>query len=217
MLASATLALPFATNVATTVAHAETTTVVPAKEIYINNNTNSNTNGGSLNGAANSSSSNSNEISNSVSNGANNLSSKAPSMASEIRNGSKNIGEGAVNTSLSLGQIATGSDQFNGGTNKSGFDWGIFDRIDNLLTDGSTHSISLGLKFAYLISFLSIVISVVMIGWALIPFTKLKIGKPLITLISSLIFFGIISGIGGFSFTDNIFTKLFKYITTGSY
>ena len=198
VVALATLGLVFT---ATPTAFAETrTTVTPAKEIVVRS-------GQNLNGAT----------SNAV-NDANRTGSAGKTITNNTMSGAKKVGSDAANVATDLAKNTnTEANQFAGsGINSTGLDlFKIFDRFDKLLSDGGSNIISLLLKLFYWSSAISIVVGFVMTIWAALPFTKMKVWKPLIGLISSFIFFGIITSIAGISFFDNPIVALGRYLFTG--
>ena len=102
------------------------------------------------------------------------------------------------------------------GTNNTGLDlFGVFTRLDAFLTDGATNGISLLLKVVYWSSVFSIAVGLIAVVWALLPWTKTKVWKPLIGLVSAFAFFGLVSTIAGVDLFNNPITQLVRYILTG--
>lgn len=189
-------------------AFAETTTVVPAKEIVVQ---------GSGVSAGTSAATGAASVAGNSAAGADQLAGNAGTIVSNAKEGGSSLAKGAVDTANSVSSLATGANNMAGtGTNTTGLDlFGIFTRLDALLTDSATNGISLLLKIVYWSSVLSIVLGLIAVVWALLPWTKTKVWKPLIGLVSSFAFFALVSTVAGVDLFNNPITQLVSYILTG--
>lgn len=189
-------------------AFAETTTVVPAKEIVVQ---------GSGGSAGTSAATDAASVAGNSAAGADQLAGNAGTIVSNAKEGGSSLAQGAVDTANSVSSLATGANNMAGtGTNTTGLDlFGIFTRLDALLTDSATNGISLLLKIVYWSSVLSIVLGMIAVVWALLPWTKTKVWKPLLGLVSGFAFFALVSTVAGVDLFNNPITQLVHYILTG--
>lgn len=189
-------------------AFAETTTVVPAKEIVVQGR------GGS---AGTSAATGAASVAGNPAAGADQLAGNAGTIVSNAKEGGSSLAQGAVDTANSVSSLATGANNMAGtGTNNTGLDlFGVFTRLDALLTDSATNGISLLLKVVYWSSVFSIAIGLIAVVWALLPWTKTKVWKPLIGLVSAFAFFALVSTVAGVDLLNNPITQLVRYILTG--
>ena len=189
-------------------AFAETTTVVPAKEIVVH---------GSGGSAGTSAATGAASVAGNPAAGADQLAGNAGTIVSNAKEGGSSLAQGTVDTANSVSSIATGANNMAGtGTNNTGLDlFGVFTRLDAFLTDSATNGISLLLKVVYWSSVFSIVLGMIAVVWALLPWTKTKVWKPLIGLVSAFAFFALVSTVSGVDLFNNPITQLVRYILTG--
>lgn len=189
-------------------AFAETTTVVPAKEIVVQ---------GSGGSAGTSAATSAASVAGNPAAGADQLAGNAGTIVSNAKEGGSSLAQGAVDTANSVSSLTTGANNMAGtGTNNTGLDlFGVFTRLDALLTDSATNGISLLLKVVYWSSVFSIAIGLIAVVWALLPWTKTKVWKPLIGLVSAFAFFALVSTVAGVDLFNNPITQLVRYILTG--
>lgn len=203
LIAAAIAALTLA---GTPVAFATSTTVSPAKEIVVQGATGQNLGSGSVGSPAASAQ------------GADQFAAGASNIVQNAREGASSVGQGGFQAASNIGaNTAANADAFAGtGTNTSNLDlFQVFQRADKVLTDGATGGIAFLLKLVYYASTLAIILSLLSIVWAIIPGTKLTVWKPLIGLVGSLTFFGIITAVMGVSIFDNPIVSLVKYVFLG--
>lgn len=191
------------------VAFATSTTATPAKEIVVQ--------GG---GAQNLGSGGSGTVGNtaSVTQGADQFASNAGTIVQNTRSGASNIGQEGMQVASNIGSTtAANADAFAGqGTNQSGLSlFDVFKRADQLLTDGATNGLSFLLKLVYYGATFAIILAIGGVVWALLPWTKATVWKPLLGLAGSFIFFGIITAVTGVSIVDNPIVSAVKYIFFG--
>lgn len=189
-------------------AFAETTTVVPAKEIVVH---------GSGGSAGTSAATGAASVAGNPAAGADQLAGNAGTIVSNAKEGGSSLAQGTVDTANSVSSLATGANNMSGtGTNNTGLDlFGVFTRLDAFLTDSATNGISLLLKVVYWSSVFSIVLGMIAVVWALLPWTKTKVWKPLIGLVSAFAFFALVSTVAGVDLFNNPITQLVRYILTG--